>query len=106
METRTLPSKDAVLQRASRLFWERPFAPGDLDAYPRWVVSRVIHYGDLEDVRGLAAIMGKQAFLTAISGLRVQSAKVAALWDAVLKLEGHPCTLQRSRRQAASSWPP
>lgn len=46
METRTLPSKDAVLQRASRLFWERPFAPGDLDAYPRWVVSRVIHYGE------------------------------------------------------------
>ena len=106
MGTRTLPSRDAVLQRAGRLFWERPLAPADLDAYPRWVVSRVIHCGDLDDVRGLAAVMGKRSFLATISGLRVQSAKVAALWDAVLKLEGVPCTSQRSRPQAVSSWPP
>ena len=106
METRGLPSRDGVLQRAGRLFWDRPLAPGDLDAYPRWVVSRVIHYGDLDDVRGLATVMGKRSFLTTISGLRVQSARVAALWDAVLKLEGLPCTRQCSRRPVASYWPP
>lgn len=102
METRGLPSRDGVLQRAGRLFWDRPLAPGDLDAYPRWVVSRVIHYGDLDDVRGLATVMGKRSFLTTISGLRVQSAKVAALWDAVLKLEGLPGTRHCFRRPAAS----
>ena len=102
---RGITSRDRVLQRAGRLFWDRPLLPTDLDAYPRWVVSRVIHYGDLDDVRGLASVMGKRAFLETISGLRVQSVKVAALWDAMLKLEGMPCTRKCSRGPAASSWP-
>ena len=98
-------SRDLVLQRAARLFWDRPMSPTDLETYPRWVVSRVIHFGDLEDVRGLAAVMGRRAFLETISGVRMQSARVAALWDAVLKLEGVPCTRKCSRQPAASSWP-
>ena len=106
MGARGMTVSDRVLQRAGRLFWDRPLSPGDLDAYPRWVVSRIIHYGDLDDVRGLAAVMGKRQFLTTISGLRVQSDKVAALWDAMLKLEGLPCTRKRSRQPVASSWAP
>ena len=98
--------RDRVLRRAGRLFWERALSPADLEAYPRWVVSRVIHYGDLDDVRGLAAVMGKHSLLDTIAGLRMQSAKVAALWDAILKLEGLPCTRKRSRRPVASCWPP
>ena len=98
--------RDLVLRRAARLFWDRPLSPTDLNTYPRWVVSRVIHYGDLDDVRGLAAVMGRRAFLETIAGVRMQSAKVAALWDAVLKLEGLPCTRKHSRQPVASSWPP
>ena len=45
---RGMVSRDLVLQRAVRLFWDRPMSPTDLETYPRWVVSRVIHFGDLE----------------------------------------------------------
>ena len=40
------------------------------------MVSRIIRYGDLDDVR--------RTFLETISQVRLQSAKVAALWDAFL----------------------
>ena len=70
------------------------------------VVARVIHHGDLDDVRGLAEVMGRRAFLETISAVRMQSVKVAALWDAVLKLEGVQCTPKCSRQTVASSWPP
>lgn len=99
-------SRDCVVQRIGRLFWDRPFVPAHLDEYPGWVVSRVIHYGDLDDVRGLAKIMGRRAFLETIAGLGTLSPKVAALWDAILKLEGIPCTRKRSLKRAAISWPP
>ena len=97
---------DPVMRRIARLFWDRPLAATDLEEYPGWVVSRVIHYGDLEDVRGLAKVMGRRAFLETIAGLGALSPKVAALWDAILKLEGIPCTRKRSRTRATISWPP
>ena len=97
---------DPVMRRIARLFWDRPLAATDLEEYPGWVVSRVIHYGDLEDVRGLAKLMGRRAFLETIAGLGALSPKVAALWDAILKLEGIPCTRKRSRTRATISWPP
>ena len=99
-------SRDCVVHRIGRLFWDRPLVSAHLDEYPGWVVSRVIHYGDLEDVRGLAKIMGRRAFLETIAGLGALSPKVAALWDAVLKLEGIPCTRKRYRTRATISWPP
>ena len=94
------------MRRAARLFWDRPLSPTDLEAYPRWVVSRIIHYGDLDDVRGIAEVMGRRTFLETISHVRMQSPKVAALWDAVLTLEGLPCTRKHSRPPVASFWPP
>ena len=97
---------DPVMRRIARLFWDRPLAATDLEEYPGWVVSRVIHYGDLDDVRGLAKVMGRRAFLETIAGLGTLAPKVAALWDAILKLEGFSCTRKRSRRRAAISWPP
>ena len=100
------PPTDRVLRRIGRLFWDRPFVSTDLDEYPAWVVSRVIHYGDLDDVRGLATVMGKRRFLQTIAGLRALSPKVAALWGTILKLEGIACMSKRSRPPAASSWPP
>lgn len=97
---------DPAMRRIARLFWDRPMAATDLEEYPGWVVSRVIHYGDLEDVRGLAKVMGRRTFLETIAGLGTLEPKVAALWDAILKLEGFSCTRKRSRRRAAISWPP
>ena len=106
MQQRRTVSRDLVLQRAARLFWDRPLSPADLETYPRWVVARVIHHGDLDDVRGLAAVMGRRAFLETVATVRMQSVKVAAFWDAVLKLEGVPCTPKCSQKPVASSWPP
>ena len=99
-------SRDRVVQRIGRLFWDRPLISTDLDEYPGWVVARVIHYGDLRDVRGLATVMGTRRFLETIAGLRTLSPKVDALWGAILKLEGIRCTRKRSRTPATTCWPP
>ena len=98
--------RDRVVQRLGRLFWDRPLVSTDLDEYPGWVVARVIHYGDLRDVRGLATVMGRRRFLETIAGLRTLSPKVGSLWGAILNLEGIRCTRKRSRTPAATSWPP
>ena len=97
--------QDELRKRLARLFWDRPLASRDLKQFPAWVVGRVIQYGTLGDVRSLVAAMGKEKFLAVVAGARLPSRRLEAFWKAVLALEGVSCTKNRSRPQAASSWP-
>lgn len=91
-----------AVKQLGRLFWDHPLRPGDLKAYPVWVVERVLEYGTLSDVEMLRDQMGRQAFLTAIASAQRMSPKTANLWRHMLKIEGIPCTKKYSRNTKLS----
>jgi hypothetical protein len=78
----------------------------DLKQHSSWVVGRVVELGNLEDVRLLARVVGRKAFMETVRGLRMTSRKVAVFWQSILKLEAVSCTRKHSRPQAVESWPP
>jgi transcriptional regulator with XRE-family HTH domain len=96
-------SREKLVQRLGRLFWDRPLATEDLDRYPRWVVERVVEYGTLEDVRGLISAMGRARFVQWVRRTRWQSPRTRAFWEGILT-EETSCMKRRSRPQAGNFW--
>lgn len=45
----------ALVQSLQPLFWDRKLAPIDLQSFPRWVIERVLMFGDLHQVRAVRA---------------------------------------------------
>jgi hypothetical protein len=68
------------------------------------VVERVLEYGNLGDVRILAAFFGREDLLHLVAAARLSSARTRAFWQQVLEREGMQCTRKFSRREAANSW--
>ena len=95
----------ATLARLGRLFWDRPLRAADLRAHPRWVVERVLEYGDLPDVQALVRSLGREAFIEQARRAKGLSPRTRALWEAVLDgEEDGPCTSARSQPGADSFW--
>jgi transcriptional regulator with XRE-family HTH domain len=92
------------LARLRRLFWERRLVDDDLERHAAWVVGRVVEHGDLEDVRWLAAKLGRDRFLALTADVRYSSARAARLWEGIRDAEGMACTKRRSRPAAGPPW--
>lgn len=92
------------VRRLRRLFWDRRLSVGDLERHPRWVVGRIVEYGDIADVRFLAGIIGVKRFLQLTDSVRFSSRKAARFWQLIRTMEGIACTKKRSRPEAESFW--
>ena len=90
-------------KQLARLFWDHPLTPKDLEAYPVWVVERVLEYGTLADVELLRDQMGRKAFLAATASAQRMSPRTANFWKHMLHMEGIPCTKKFSRNTAWNS---
>jgi transcriptional regulator with XRE-family HTH domain len=97
-------SRAKTIRRLSRLFWDRPLDEKELTRYPKWVVERVVEYGDLHDLRALIDELGREAFLNTVRQANWQSPKTRAFWEAMLKEEDYPCTKNACRRRAGNFW--
>ncbi len=93
-------SSTEACKRLKRLFWDHPLRPGVIDAHPAWVVERVLDYGVLEDVRTLCAVLGREAFLSAVAAANRVSPRTRNFWRHILELEGMSCTKKYSRDTA------
>jgi hypothetical protein len=89
--------------RLKRLFWDRSLREEDLQKYPVWVVERILDYGNLDDVRAISGLMGKEAFLQAVRTARRVSSRTRNFWRQILETEGLPCTRKYSRNTAWNS---
>jgi transcriptional regulator with XRE-family HTH domain len=92
--------------RLRRLFWDQDLEAGHLEEYPEWVMQRVLEYGNLDDVRLLVRLMGREAFLRHVAEVRFETEKTAGFWRTILEREGLPCTSESFQREAASFWRP
>jgi transcriptional regulator with XRE-family HTH domain len=99
-------SAGRLVDRLRRLFWDRPLETRDLRRHPSWIVQRVLELGSLDDVRSLARYYGRSAFLSLVQGVRFESPRTRAFWDAMLGEEGRTCTRKYSRREADACWMP
>ncbi|MGQ0720939.1 MAG: helix-turn-helix domain-containing protein [Candidatus Eiseniibacteriota bacterium] len=93
-----------VPRRLRRLFWDRNLRPSDAERYPAWVVRRVLDLGSLDDVQALVRYYGRDRFLDVVSGLRFESPRTRAFWEAMARLEGRKCTPRFSRTEADGCW--
>jgi transcriptional regulator with XRE-family HTH domain len=98
------PTARDVHGRIRRLFWDRPLQPEDLRRYPSWVITRVLEYGKLDDVRMLIGYLGKDRFLDLLQEIHLPSDGDRIFWEAMLKQEGRTCTREFSRKAAERSW--
>jgi len=98
------PGFDRGIRRLRRLFWDRSLSADDLERHPRWVVGRIVEYGDIADVRFLAGVMGVKRFLQLTESVRFSSRRAERFWELIRTMEGIACTRKRSRPEAESFW--
>ncbi|MDP6490937.1 MAG: helix-turn-helix transcriptional regulator [Kiritimatiellia bacterium] len=96
-------SRQEGCKQLSRLFWDHPLTPGDIDAHSTWVVERVLEYGNLDDVLMLHDTIGRKAFLAAVATAHRLSPRTRSFWNQILDMEGIPCTKKYSRNTAWNS---
>lgn len=95
---------DDLVERIGRLFWDTRLTADHLEEYPLWVVERVLELGNLGDVRGLIAYLGRSEFLRLAADARLTSARTREFWLHMLDKEGMTCTRKFSREAAERSW--
>ncbi len=98
------PAAGEVVRRLRRLFWDQRLTVGHLTKNTLWVVERVLDLGNLDDVRGLIAYLGRDEFLGQVREARLTSPRTRAFWNRMLEKEGLTCTRRFSRDQASTSW--
>lgn len=82
------------------LFWDVDPAGLDPERYPRYVIERVLEYGDEDAVRWLRSEYADEAIIDVVCTSRRLSAKTVAFWRRYYHLEegeGEPCTPKSSR---------
>jgi transcriptional regulator with XRE-family HTH domain len=95
--------KAARIARLRRLFWDRPLRDGDIRRHPRWVLERVLEYGQLDDVHDVMSLLGRDVFLEQIRRVKGMSPKTREFWRLMLEEEPQ-CTKKPCRPQAANFW--
>ena len=95
---------EEVIGRIERLFWDRKPRPEDLSRYPRWVLERVLEFGNLSDVRALIGHYGRDGFLELVSSCRFSSSRTSVFWENILKREKPECTKKHCPRAVENFW--
>jgi len=101
----TTMTQTELAARISRLFWDRSLETTDIDAYPQWVIKRVLDYGDLPDVQAALRYFGRDRFLALVNGIRFDSVRTERFWQQLMTCEGlTPCTQKPCPREADKLW--
>lgn len=98
-------SPERLARQLRPLFWDRTITGRDLSDHPRWVVERVLEYGELNDVRAVIGAMGLREFLATVAAAQFSSVKTRNFWALMLRKERLLCTRKFSREPARNFWP-
>ncbi|MFH1477905.1 MAG: hypothetical protein ABIH24_10530 [Verrucomicrobiota bacterium] len=102
--TTAMTQAELVIQ-IRRLFWDRPLKAIDIDAYPQWVIKRVLDYGDLPDVQAVLRYFGRNRFFALVDGIRFDSIRAERFWQQLMTNEGlTSCTQKPCLREADKLW--
>lgn len=101
----TTMTKTELATRIRRLFWDHPLEATDIDAYPQWVIKRVLDYGDLPDVQATLQYFGRDRFFALVDGIRFDSIRTERFWKQLMIHEGlTPCMQKPCPQEADKLW--
>ena len=78
------PQRREVKRLIDPLIWDRDISAQDLDQYPRWIIMRVLMWGNMEQARMVRRYYGDNAIREAIKA-RGMDGRTRSFWRTVLK---------------------
>jgi len=92
---------------AYRYFWDINPANLDVSKYPRYVIERLLEYGDLPSVRWMERRFSREEIVEVLKTSRRLSARSANFWALYfcLPVEEVRCLSKRFRNRRAVTWP-
>lgn len=78
------PQRSEMKRLIKPLIWDRDLKSQDLDSYPRWIIMRVLTFGNLEQARLVRSYYGDEAIRDAIDS-RGMDERTRIFWHAVLE---------------------
>lgn len=76
--------KDRLPESAYRFFWDINPAELDVSAHPRYVIERLLEYGDFPELRWLFERFSREQVTTTLRRSRVLSLRSANFWAQTL----------------------
>jgi len=77
-------SDDSLPEFAHRYFWDIDPAKLDVGEYPRYVIERLLEYGDLPSVRWMERRFSREEIVEVLKSSRALSRKSANFWLGIL----------------------
>lgn len=113
--TRRQVDKEAVDEKrlpecAYSYFWDIDPAKLDVGEYPRYVIERLLEYGDLSSVRWMERCFSREEIVEVLKTSRRLSVLSANFWvlyfDLPVKAKGEVrCLSKQFRGKRAATWP-
>ncbi len=85
--TNEKPSAASLVAELTPLFWDKRLVADDFQCHPVWVLSRVLAFGNADQVRAARAFFGDGAILEAIDRRGVD-ARTRRYWNLLLGGDG------------------
>ena len=79
-------SEDRLPEFTHRYFWDIDPAELDVGEYPRYVIERLLEYGDLPSVRWMEHRFSREEIVEVLKSSRALSRKSANFWLGVLNV--------------------
>ena len=99
---------DAPLPECLRsLFWDTDFDRLRVPGHERYIIERVLEYGDVPEVRWMMGRFSRQQIAQVLRQSRRLSRKSADFWAFILNVpsEEVPCSSASFRQQPETIWP-
>jgi hypothetical protein len=92
---------------AYKYFWEINPAELDVSAHPRYVIERLLEYGDFVELRWLLSHFDRAEIMDALKRSRTLSRRRAVFWASYFDLPRKEiqCLSRSSQEQHAAIWP-
>lgn len=89
------------------LFWDINFGKLDVKKYPRYVIERVLEYGDLKHVRWMFKTYPKRTIIKTVKESRQLSPKSANFWADYYHIPKNEvrCIVRSLQKEHKVFWP-
>lgn len=88
-------------------FWEIDFESLDMDKYPKYVIKRILEYGDEKAIRWMGRNFNLDEIKEVVCNTRDLSLRSANFWAVVLNIDkkGVRCLSKEFRKMYRAIWP-
>lgn len=97
-------SKECVSALSAHLFWDTDRNEFDMNAYPAYIIQRVLEYGTLEDWHLIRSFYGLDKIVETCQSLRTLDAKALAFISSISKTSKEQYRCYHIRQSNPTPW--